>query len=430
MKRYIYSILALAAMVVSTSCAEMMNDARDAEIISKVKVSYKVDIKSFTAPDGSTATAPAEWYKDIEVSFNNFAELIETVASVDANGIAHAELTPGIYNVTVRNTLKYEGKSYILNGLVQNVSLVKNMTDSDIDSSTTISIQPLLGSPLCFREIYYCGAPGFYFRDQFYEIYNNGDDVVYLDHLCLAQLEPSYATASLPEWPAEDGVDKYAYAVTMWQIKGSGRDYPLQPGESIVIAQEAADHTKIESFSGGFGMSNNSFVEWECWAGNESRVNEEVPDLTYCFWSGYINKMQWLTSVSGSAFALYQPGQNLEFGDKSYWQVGKTTQIQVGGSGQEYARLPVGDILDAVEMLPTMNDMNMKRIPGIVDSGATSTGETYLGVSVCRKVVDYREDGTPIYQDTNNSTDDFYVTESPKQRRNGEKRPSWSIWAK
>lgn len=429
MKRYIHTIAALAVALTAGACAEMMTEAGEAEVIRYIEVAYKVDIHDFTDADGNSVSAPAEWFDGLEVKFNNFAELTETVVPVDAQGIARARITPGIYNVTVRKTEKLDGKSYILNALNQNVPLIDDVTADRIGDATTISVRPILGSPLCFREIYYAGAPGNYFRGQFYEIYNNGDDVVYLDHLCLTQLHPAYATANLPKWPDEDGVDKYAYGVTLWQIQGDGDDWPLLPGESVVISQEAADHTKIPSFTGSFGLIDNSKSEWECWAGNPQRVNEEVPDLPYVFWSGTIIKLQWLTAVSGSAFCLYQPGRNLEFGDDDYWKVGVTTQCVVGGSGQQFARMPVGDILDAVELIPTMSDLNMKRIPGIIDSGAASVGGTYLGKSICRKVVATRDDGTPIYQDTNNSTDDFEVMDRPAIRRNGEKRPSWSPWA-
>jgi hypothetical protein len=243
----------------------------------------------------------------------------------------------------------------------------------------------------------------------------------------LAHLVPEYATTALPERPAEDGVGKYAYAKTLWQIQGDGDDYPLQPGESVILAQEAADHTKIETWA-GFGLIDTSRVEWECWSGNEQRINPEVPDLPYVFWSGWIMTMQWLTSVDGSAMALYQPGQNLEFGS-DYWQEGVTTQAMVGQGGQQYVRIPVGDIYDAVECIPTSADLDMKRIPGILDSGATSVDGYYNGKSVSRKIVDYREDGTPIFQDTNNSTDDFEVLDAPMIRRHGVKRPAWSPWA-
>ena len=424
MRKYIYYIAAFAAIVFVSSCCKMMNEALEAEIVEPIKVAYTVDIKNFTAPDGTPATAPAEWYNNLEAVFNNFSEGIETVVKVGSDGIAMAEVIPGVYNITVRSTQKYDGKSYILNGLAQNVTLTENVTTAN--DKFAISIQPLLGSPLCIREMYYAGSPGGYFRDQFYEIYNNGEEVVYLDHICLAHLVPEYATASLPQWPEEDGVDKYAYAVTLWQIQGDGDDYPLQPGESVVLAQEAADHTQIETWA-GFGLVNTAKVEWECWSGNEQRVNDEVPNLPYVFWSGYINKMQWMTSVDGSAMALYQPGQNLEYGS-DYWQVGTTTQHKVGSS-QQYVRIPVGDIYDAVECIPTSADLDMKRIPGILDSGATSVDGYYNGKSVSRKVIDYREDGSPIFQDTNNSTADFEVCDAPMIRRHNVKRPAWSPWA-
>ena len=425
MRKYIYYIAAFAAIALASSCSKMMHDALDAEIVEPIKVTYQINIKDFKTPNGTPVTAPANWYENLEVIFNNFSEGISVPVSVGSDGIAKAEIIPGVYNITVRSTQNYEGEDYIINGLAQNVTLVENITAAN--DAYTIAIKPILASALCIREMYYAGSLGGYFRDQFYEIYNNGEEVIYLDHLCLAHLVPEYATTALPEWPAEDGVGKYAYAKTLWQIQGDGDDYPLQPGESVVLAQEAADHTKIETWA-GFGLVDTSRVEWECWSGNEQRINPEVPDLPYVFWSGWIMTMQWLTSVDGSAMALYQPGKNLEFGS-DYWQEGVTTSAMVGQGGQQYVRIPVGDIYDAVECIPTSADLDMKRIPGILDSGATSVDGYYNGKSVSRKIVDYREDGTPIFQDTNNSTDDFEVLDAPMIRRHGVKRPAWSPWA-
>lgn len=132
---------------------------------------------------------------------------------------------------------------------------------------------------MCFREIYYCGVTPYYFRDQTYEIYNNGDEVFYLDSLCFAQLEPNVATATLPVWPDEDGVDNYVYGIVVWQISGSGKDYPLQPGESFLIVQEARDHRVNNASS-----FDNSMAEWEAWSGNAGRDNPEVPNIAYVFW--------------------------------------------------------------------------------------------------------------------------------------------------
>jgi predicted ABC-type ATPase len=73
-----------------------------------------------------------------------------------------------------------------------------------------------------------------------------------------------------------------------------------------------------------------------------------------------------------------------------------------------------------------MSALNMKRIPGFVDAGGTSVETTYIGKSVSRKVIGKRADGTPIYQDTNNSTNDFQVNDTPAIRRDSQKIPTWS----
>ena len=321
---------------------------------------------------------------------------------------------PGIYSVNVSGKVDYNGQDYYLNGAVSNVSIFEDITEEDAIENNkkvpSINIRPAKVGPLCFREIYYCGVTPYYFRDQTYEIYNNGDEVFYLDSLCFAQLEPNVATATLPVWPDEDGVDNYVYGIVVWQISGSGKDYPLQPGESFLIVQEARDHRVNNASS-----FDNSMAEWEAWSGNAGRDNPEVPNIAYVFWDKP-NTMQWLTSVFGAAFCIYK--MDTPF-DPNNWQ----TQVN---KRQRFMKIAAGDVMDGVELLPNMFSFDMKRIPGFVDAGGTSVGATYCGKSVCRKVTGYREDGTPLYQDTNNSTDDFEVMDQPMIRRNGEKVPAWS----
>ena len=364
----------------------------------------------------------------LTVRFTNFEEdaVIETLT--DENGIAQTEVAPGNYTISVFGESESEGNTYYLNGSVQNKAITKDITPEQAEASNdfSIAIRPAMVGPLCFSQIFYCGSTNpetqaTYFRDQFYEIYNNGDETYYLDHLCFARLVPEFATATLPEWPAEDGLNNYVYAVTVWQLPGNGTDYPLKPGESFIITQEAANHADHSKYG---GLIDTSLSEFETWAGNPQRVNPDVPDLEYVFWSGYIVTMQWLNTVSGPGLCIYQPGKHLEFPTINTGVVGETTQRQVGKT-QEYVRIPAEQLIDGVEMLPTSNSLNMKRIPGFVDAGAASTEKIYVGKSVCRKVIGQRPDGTPIYQDTNNSTEDF-ETQVPQFRRNGEKMPAWN----
>ena len=340
------------------SCIDQMQDAGDAKKVTPVRGTVTIQVNTGFVTKAGDPGFPTEGLRAV---FNNFSENFTKEGIVDERGIVSIDsLIPGIYSVNVSGKVDYNGQDYYLNGAVSNVSIFEDITEEDAIENNkkvpSINIRPAKVGPLCFREIYYCGVTPYYFRDQTYEIYNNGDEVFYLDSLCFAQLEPNVATATLPVWPDEDGVDNYVYGIVVWQISGSGKDYPLQPGESF------------------------------------------------------------LTSVFGAAFCIYK--MDTPF-DPNNWQ----TQVN---KTQRFMKIAAGDVMDGVELLPNMFSFDMKRIPGFVDAGGTSVGATYCGKSVCRKVTGYREDGTPLYQDTNNSTDDFEVMDQPMIRRNGEKVPAWS----
>jgi len=64
----------------------------------------------------------------------------------------------------------------------------------------------------------------------------------------------------------------------------------------------------------------------------------------------------------------------------------------------------------------------------VLDAGATTVGGTYLSKSVARKIKTTLTDGRIIYYDTNNSSTDFEVMDTPEIRRNGAKAPSWNTW--
>ena len=82
-----------------------------------------------------------------------------------------------------------------------------------------------------------------------------------------------------------------------------------------------------------------------------------------------------------------------------------------------------------MELVNNATKINQKRMPTILDAGATFTGATYTGQSVSRKIRSTK-DGRNLYMDTNNSSDDFQVNEVAVVRRDGVGAPSWSPAAK
>ena len=414
------SILALAGAALS-SCIEMMKDAQDVPTAEPISVSYKVNAATGFIPKGGSVTPDPNFSTaGVKVTFTNVTtgQVFETETGSDC--FATVDIDPGVYSIGISGTANYNGSKYLINGNVPSISLFETVTkeEAENDEAFNLTVRPAKVGSLCISEIYYCGVAPYYFRDQTYQFYNNGDEVVYLDGVCFAQLHPNIATANLPSWPDEDGTDNYVYGMMVWQFPGTGKDYPLNPGESVIVVQEARDHTQNNPNS-----FDNSSAEWECWTGNASRVNLDVANMPLLFYTGTLNKMQWLTSVFGAAFCLYMPEDGIV--DSSYYSnTGTHVQSEVNKTAK-YAKITADSILDGIELLPNMSSLNMKRIPGFVDAGGTSVGGTYLGKTVSRKVIDTRSDGTPIYQDTNNSTDDFQINDSPALRRNGEKAPAW-----
>ena len=53
---------------------------------------------------------------------------------------------------------------------------------------------------------------------------------------------------------------------------------------------------------------------------------------------------------------------------------------------------------------------------------------SYTGQSISRKILSTEDDGRVIYQDTNNTSSDFQVNDTPVVRRNGAGVPSWNTW--
>jgi hypothetical protein len=420
MKNIIIVAIAVALTMGSlSSCVKMMQDVKDAKESRLVSAAIKIELSG-----GSLANSYAE---GLVVRFINTDENITIEAPANAAGVARAEVMPGNYNISVVGSVQIESTKWLLNGAKNGLGFIEDVSDSELSSSKdlTLDIFPVPEGSLCFKELFYAGSPatpespGSYFRNQFYEIFNNGTEVKYLDMICLAQLYPLLATATPPQWPAEDGVNQFVYASAVWQFPGDGDDYPLAPGESVILAQEGADHTKNKANA----LMDNSKVEWETWTGNAQRQNADVPDFKYVYFQ-YLNTMQWLTTVGGSAFVLYNPGRELTYNDTEYWVKGTTLQSYVGSSSL-YAKIPAEQIIDGIECVGSEADLNKKRVPGFIDAGAAWVGATYNNLGVARKIIGSREDGTPILQDTNDSTSDFEAV-TPEHRRGGAKQPSWS----
>ncbi|MFA6334629.1 MAG: DUF4876 domain-containing protein [Bacteroidales bacterium] len=383
------------------SCGQF-EDASNTKEVQPLNAVIKLNLNLGNAPTPTT----------FNVKLINYEESYEVTATVGATGsVEVGNIIPGIYTITASSELNANGFTYNYSGNLVNTDIVVN------NKQLTIEVGASKSGALVMKEIFYCGSKtptgGSYFRDQFYEIYNNSEVVQNVRGLCIALLNPNTATANLPVWPGDDAA-KFVYATAIWQVP-KDKDYSLNPGESIIIAQMADDHKK--SSLNPSSPVNLLSAEFETLVKTTSLISDNPAiNMTMAFWPS--PTPQWLTTVFGGAFVIYIPTETID---------PNNFVSPVGRTDKNY-KISIDEVIDAVELVGNANQVQLKRVPAVLDAGAATVGGTYLSKSVARKIKTTLTDGRIIYYDTNNSSTDFEVMDTPEIRRNGAKAPSWNTW--
>lgn len=402
-----FYIAIFGCFLILSSC-QKIDSALDAEDIKFMSV----NLTAKSIAEGVETT------EGLKVVFENFTEGYKVEQTLK-NGVNKIEkLIPGTYSINVTGNSNYNNKVYYLSGSKINHLIVEDNESIEID------VNGASVGPLAFSEIFYSGTTPFYFRNQFYEITNNSDQTVYLDGLYFANLTPGTATTTLPVWPAEDKGD-FVYAERVWRIPGNGSQYPLAPGESFSIAQFAANH-KLPQYNPSSPIDCSS-SEFEFNMNNANFPDQPAADMKHVFYNGLAGMgsiPQYLTSVFGGAYVIFSIPEGVSYdpvGDKSM-----QTRNLGTTSATLYAKIPIKYIMDGVEAGQNENMIAAKRVASVIDAGMTYVGATYNSKGVRRKKIGERSNGTPILQDTNNSTEDFERLVTPSFRFYNEGIPSWS----
>ena len=285
MKKYIILALSLLTVLGCAQFEELKGVSEVKPLTTGITVTTNTVDASVPRPDSYT------------VRFINYDEKLDISAQTDAAGkVSVSNLIPGRYNVTVSAEVAHSGFTYYYSGTLTNKIITS-------DTSLSIDVAASKAGALVFKEIYFNGSTGYYFKDQFYEIYNNSDDVQYVDGLCIGTLMPATASTTIYNWIVEDGhPENYVYLGAVWQIPGGGTDYPVKPGESIIIAQGAQNHMLIKETS----PVDLSKAEFETFMVNQT-VNPDNPESVNMTLKIDFNVFgtQWLSSVFGCAYVIF-----------------------------------------------------------------------------------------------------------------------------
>jgi hypothetical protein len=337
-------------------------------------------------------------------------------AKTDSTGHAYFELRGGNYDISVSITEKHEieidgyptQKNLQINGVLTNQLIGESDIKLNLHTNYTV-----LREDFVIKELYVSGSKtpeGLdYKADPFVEIYNNSDNVLYSDGLCFGVVHPITTFRPTP-WVDSEGnlLDRIPCWGFVAIVPGSGEDYPIQPGESIVIALNGINHR--DDPNGNPNSIDLSNADWEfCVEDNGYYVDSPtVPNILMQKVS-LTGVRAMILSLKGQVSILFRlPSEDIE----SEFRNPDNFMIQPGGSERCFM-VPYSWVIDGVENVQ-LNSLGVyKRLPPSIDLGYIQTRGTGEKVSIRRKVKEVA-DGRVVYKDTNNSSEDFLTNQEPQ----------------
>ena len=340
----------------------------------------------------------------------------------DASGVATFHVPVGIYDITVSHVSTPDnGWRTVYNGSTSNV-----VVRQDSPATVSLPLATATSSAIIIRELYVGGCQrddgsGWFYRDKYVIIANNSPERVVLPALCLAVATPynSYGDNKNYDDQGHLNYENEGFipaASSIWYFQGE--NVVFEPWQQRVIALNGAiDHTL--TYANSVNLANPDYyctydIEHYTSTSAYPSPSELIPTSHYLKAVRYGDQMEsaWPLSNTSPAFFIFTPPEGmtpLEFGNDA-----SNVWYDEGRALPTFAcrKVPVENILDAVEVFSTSWDEASKRLTASVDVGAVFMTARH-GHSVERRIDEQESKrlGHTVYIDTNNSTLDFYERE-------------------
>lgn len=413
-------MMLLTMSFVFVSC---QND--DDETVVTAPVSVKLEMP--LGYDGATLKEAKAVLTDKQTSrkyeITEFAAVAETRADAPAVYVGTADVPVGNYHVEVAGVIDYsvDGMETTREVTATYETTVKTVATGDSNGENTFTVPVQVASHakggFVISEICIAGtltpAGKTYNYDGYFVITNNSDKVLYADSIAI--LETMYVSGAASHHEYTPNIIPTAFgAGVVYMIPGNGKSVKVNPGESVIIANNAIDHT-AEANANSYNLSTANFELYDQTDRNLDTDNPLVTNMEkwYCY-----SATIWMPSVQmNRSYAIAKMrGTAAEFVSQHYQE----TQYVAASGKQMVAQLvsvPNEWILDAVN-LSIKDDHDWSLLSPSLDAGFTYCLETF-GDKTARGTAVVRKKGTDgKYIDTDNSTNDFTPRATPRMKLN------------
>lgn len=403
MKKFIYALFAAVLLAgFATSCSD------DDNVTTYYKLAVTLD-----AADNVSFTSGSVTVTNTQTG--------RTYSSDEVLTTYEFELPGGTYNVQASMRAN-NGASVVSYSAAREIAVFE-------DATVALQLESSVSGGLIFKEVYYNmvrpNGKNPYMRDQFFEIYNNSDETLYLDNCVLGILEGSQG--KLPSaWKDADGELMKEYPLNYYTVAfvGDGTTYPLAPGKSVVIASVAQNHKEqtADAYNpevAGAKMSpvDLSHADFEvCLMDYKPAVsidNPDVPNMTIIAVRGTQN--YFTLPYTGNAIILAKLPAGVDPIAYGADQANYKARPDGVNPSLTYLMIPQEYVLDGLNIVNNADkaDQQVVRLRAEVDAGVVFNEAAYCGKSIRRKVERIADDGRAIFKDTNNSTEDFLRNQEP-----------------
>lgn len=260
-------------------------------------------------------------------------------------------------------------------------------------------------SGLVFKEIYYTCCDRNYQVEHYVELYNNTPYTLYVDGVSFCT---TYSNTMLSKsgnfFPEYIGSDRVVPGC-IFTIPGNGREHPLAPGKTVLLANQGLNHHAINPLS-PVDLSGADF-EWYDDDPHDVDV-PEVPNLIKYY--SFSRTVTPLHSRGYEGFFIMKGDCDMENFLKRYEATGKFPN----GSTAHFYAIDQRYILDGVQCAAPQGPQCLVFTP-TVDAGWSYCNYAFIAKTVRRKVAG-KDGDRYILMDTNNSTVDFIPNAEPSPR--------------
>jgi len=353
---------------------------------------------------------PQEHKTGAKVSLFNQLKSYTLEASTNSDGsIRFSPIEPGFYSVIISHSYTSEGIMYYYNG-AKNIEIFGDKTDSIVVKCTK-------SGALVVKEFYFSGkttpAGKPYSNDQYIEIFNNSPEIQYADGISVLEHE-SYATGENYWANLKDTI----VVKMIWTIPGTGNQVPVLPGKSIILARTAINH-RDDPNGNQLSPVNLGNAEFEFYVEKQPVIDIDAPNVPNLIEDLFVFRANDVAFhvKGGSAIAIAKIPGKTNKDHKAYIAKNLVSKNTSSGSGSTYyVKIASKYVFDAVELVMDEAHATYKRFPSDLDLGFTYVNSgSGSGKCIRRKIKEVIA-GRVVYQDTNNSTEDFLKDVDPKPK--------------